>query len=186
VSSPGSSPQRAQSCSKSMYRTRYSEDFETNVVPGKDYRLPPFQPKVQKHVRDNDRLLYNQSVTHESFSALSNSPSKSSASPPIPIAEKTVYKLSSSTRYFEDFPSSQPDTISDQPIPLRPSPVSKTNRVFGATIPYPIRQYIYENGTESLKEANVEDVLSSNISSSNYCLHHTTSSNPYMAEFLNM
>ena len=179
-----SSGQRSNSISAGSYKTRYHEDYASNVVRGKDYRLPPFRPKIQKHVRDEDRLLYAQSITHESFRDVSNYHARFSASLPIaPTVDQPVYNLSGKTRYTEEFGVTEP--IDQGPIFNHSTSSSGTaNRVFGPSVPPRIRQFILENGPSELQEANVRDLMFSS-SPRTIPIENYSSQNPYMSEFLN-
>jgi hypothetical protein len=185
-----SSASRSSSVSAGTYKTRYNEDFSSNVVPGKDYRLAPFRPKVQKHVREDDHLLYAESITHESFRDVSGyhaRPTKhSNFSPTI---NRPIYKLSGSTRYNEDF-----SLVADTGVPQDEDAIANrssfttgsANRVFGPTVPHQIRQYVIENGPQEFQESNLRDVLftsspTKTLNSPDKFKH----TNPYMAEFLN-
>jgi|LauGreDrversion4_2_1035121.scaffolds.fasta_scaffold10118_4 hypothetical protein len=179
--SSSTSGQRSRSSSSAMYRTRYTDDFASNVVPGKDYRLAPFRPKVQKHVREDDRLLYGESITRECFRDLSDMCAKPLKQVDVPLVNRPAYKLSSSTRYSEDFPPIEA---------MHPNVVSRTangNRVIGSSVPHPIRQFMFENGVESIQSVDLKKVLlNPQQQSCSVSDHHSRANrNPYMDEFMN-
>ena len=182
-----SSAQRSSSVSAGAYKTRYHEDFASNVIPGKDYRLSPFRPKIQKHVRDDDRLLYGESITHESFRDVSSYHMRSSGSlPRTPSIERPVYKLSGVTRYNEEFTPCHPlEPIPDVPITKNSTSSGTANRVVGPSVPRQIREFVLENGPEHLQDANIREVLLRSPTIQPNSLDHYSNRNPYMNEYLN-
>ena len=162
---------------KFLGQTRYSEDFGPSVHA--DCRGVNCKPKQLKHVRDNDQLMFKDSITHEQFTDLSHL-SKPRESFRPQVESIATGKFAATTRYTEEF--------AGHPMPLGPTHKVKvaddSSRVQGNCIPNKLRDYMYNNDidTVSVLGKPVRSIL--NETDTAKAKTRSKSTNPYIDEYL--
>ena len=162
-------------------------------MKGKDYRTVAFRPKVQKHVREDDRLLYTDSETHERFvdvTLLPGSKPREPFKPPMdkPTNASAGFRFNASTRYSEEYVDVSGMAFRP-PEQIRGS--TNSSRVYGSALPAKVISFKTANGVRDLLESSVPPVRDILFGSSEIS-HRGSSddaifadpSNPYISEFM--
>lgn len=159
-------------------RTRYAEDFiAIELLPG-NHRPPSMKPKIETHVRDDAKLLYTQSVTHEAYQK-----------PQIPATKKhvpSIHETASSpslgfrgrTRYSEEFVSKEGYRV--EVVKGR----DDSNRINGNSIPNKLKEYIHEHDLVNLHGIDVDAILKSTEGRKPFDANSVYYSNPYLSEYM--
>lgn len=180
----GSSSISRKSSRNLFPRTRYEEDYVGNGCCAVDQRLMSFKPKIQKHTRDDDHLLFTDSVTHELFHKLPAAKPRAASKPPMdkPTNASAGFRFSGSTRYAEEFTDLSNEGYRVQIVKGR----DDSNRVKGNSIPNRVREFLYENNISAGDlPVRIEDVVKGRVSGIDNP-PRVESVNPYLKDYLTL
>ena len=153
-----SSVSRTQSVPQKL-RTRYDEDFATNVSPGTDYRLPNFKPRAQKHVDENVHLLFTDSITHEAFPSHGPTRPRDPIRPPLdkPTNASAGFRFGGTTRYAEEYV----DLSREGSRVEIAKATDDSSRVQGNSIPNRVHEFLFANDIRNAEHLSVSigDIL---------------------------
>lgn len=167
-------------------RSRYADDFGSNVERGVDYRIPMQKPKAQKHVREDDKLLFKDSVSHEVYSSHKGVCPRSPIRPLVNEKQTNAgsgCRFRGSTRYSEEFLDlSRDDGNKVELVKGR----DDSNRINGNSIPNRLRSYLYENEVRDVSAlpVSIESILADGTESLDKRPSRKYSDNPYLGDYL--
>jgi hypothetical protein len=167
-------------------RSRYYDDFCTNVEKGVDYRLPIQKPKQQKHIRHEDKLLFTDSVTHEAFPTHTGIHSRKAH---MPLSDKPSngsagFRFCGSTRYAEEFIDLSKNGYRVDLVKGR----DDSNRVHGSSIPNRLREFIFENEVKDVRSLpnSLDSIMSETQGYQDKRTRTGVPENPYLKDYLHV
>ena len=168
-------------------RSRYVDDFGANVEKGVDYRLPIQRPKEQKHVRDDVKLFFTDSVTHEVFPAHVGVRPREPFRPLVekpPANSPPGFRFRGSTRYAEEFIDLSKDGYRVQLVKGR----DDSNRINGNSIPNRLRDFLFENDVKDVMSlpASLASILSEKVTFQEKRKFQQGLENPFLEEYLHV
>jgi hypothetical protein len=163
-------------------RTRYEEEFGSNVSRGVDYRPPSLKPKCETHVDENSKLLYKSSVTHENFHKFPQARPRDAIHAPAekPTSSLSGFRFCGNSSYAGDY-------VDLSKIGYRVELArgrDESNRVNGNSIPNRLREYMYEHDVRALDQVPVAKVLSGEIQPNATPHSEPRNDNPYLSQYL--
>jgi len=170
------------------YKTQYTDDFSSNIQKGVDYRIETFRPKVQKHIHEDDRLLYKESITHQQFQSLTGaSPGHRSLGPhEIPKPTSTGFRFTGTTSYSDEFIDVSKMSYRP-PEQIRGS--TNSSRVYGSAVPVGVAFFKSQNGVRDILNdpcvPKMRDILFSPMTRSTTGVSDFPDpGNPYISEYM--
>jgi hypothetical protein len=177
-----------QGANPTHFHTKYEEDYSSNVLIGKDYRTAAFRPEVQKHIREENKLIYTDSITHEKFVDLTaglGSQPREPLKPPIDKPTNASAGFRFKTSYTDEY--TDVSALAFRPEQKRGS--TNSSRIYGSAVPARIISFKSDNGIHDLLDTSlppVRDILfGSSVNRPTIIESFPDPSNPYIADFLN-
>lgn len=164
-------------------RTRYEEEFGSNVARGVNYRPASLKPKCEKHVDEHNKLLFTESVTHETFHQLPPVRPRGAIHPPAdkPTNASAGFRFCGHTSYAEDFVDLSKDGYRVELARGR----DDSNRVNGNSVPNRLKDYMQEHEVRGFTDVPVEKVLSGEIEAATVSIEKQSwNNNPYLSQYL--
>ncbi len=165
---------------KRNIRTQYSDDFAPLTDTDATHRVPSMKPTSDTHVREDAKLLYTDSVTHEAFKSpqarFRGRPHAFNPSDNMAVAEELPFMGKS--RYREEFVNKE-----GYKVELGKGR-DDSNRINGCSIPNRIRDYMFSHSLGGAKSVDVDSVLRSSESRKPIDANSVLYSNPYLSDYL--
>ena len=164
-------------------KTQYEDDFgDASMLKG-CHRPPSLKPATEKHVHENAKLLYMDSVTHEAYRT--PQPGFVAKSQPVNPLEGATSGITGSpfcakTRYSEEFLNLGSGGYRVEVARGR----DDSNRVNGASVPNRIREYMFTHHLQGPKGIDVDAIMRSNETRKKVDSESVYYDNPYLSDYL--
>ena len=165
------------------YRTPYEEDFGTASEIIGAPRAQSLKPKSDTHIREDAKMLYRDSVTHEAFRSPSHGFQGRPAafSPPHASGPEDIESpFLGKSRYAEEFVNL---TNQGYRVELAKGR-DDSNRVKGSSIPNKLRDYMFAHGVDACKKIDVDSVFRSTESHRPGRPDQAMYNNPFLSDYL--
>ncbi len=163
----------------SFNRTRYAEDFCLADLGSGFHRPPSMKPKSETHVKEDSKLLYTDSMTHEAFQKPPLLASHKQSEKPVSEDPPKSLPFCGKSRYSEEFVSKE-----GYKVELFKGH-DKSNRIVGNSIPNRIKEYIYDHELTSVTGLDVDSIMKSKEGRKIFDPKSVYYENPYLSDYMN-
>ncbi len=131
------------------------------------------EAKIETHVKNDSKLVYLDSVTHESFCKLPPIAPPRTLKPPDPEPTSSI-RFCGKSRYSEDFVNKEGYKV--ELVKGR----DQSNRIHGSSIPNKVKEFLYTHDSGTL---DIDAILKSKKNTVDSSRMYYD--NPYLSDYLN-
>lgn len=133
---------------------------------------------MEMHIKPDDKLLFKESITHETFHSHPIPPKTRLAEPAAKLTPVVVNRgFHGRTMYADEFIDLSKNGYRVELVRGR----DDSNRVNGNSIPNRVKEYMFEHGLDKIDASELERVMRSNRPSIRKPVEN---SNPYLSDYL--